>query len=283
MQGVTCSVGGSGEVRLSGTKSGGAEAFWASARDLPAGTYTLSCDGLADGISCRVRLNEPGATKFQEAPSTFTVPEGTRYEPYLRVAGGTTVDATLWPMLCEGEEARPYVPYERGGAPRNLIRGFSDLSGFSTLGRGWEQLGDGWGRVTLDNSGGTSAASTSFLSEPLDEVPDTATALLEVRSATDASVTAAAGEGDAETSQLAATGPASTSAPGELRVPLSRTGAEGATCALRSLVGAAAGKDGTAEVRISLYEGDYQGPYVPWGGSLGRTSSRRSPTGLAPA
>lgn len=224
-------------------------------------------------------------TKYQEAPSTFSVPEGTRYEPYVRVADGATADATLWPMLCEGEEERPYVPYERGGAPRNLIRGFSDLSGFSSLGRGWEQLGDGWGRVTLDNSGGTSAASASFLSEPLDEVPDTATALLEVRSATDASVTVAAGEGggDARSSQLAATGSASLSAPGELRVPLARTGAEGATCALRSLASAAAGKDGTAEVRISAYEGDYDGPYVPWGGSLGRTSSRRSPTGRATA
>lgn len=189
---------------------------------------------------------------------------------YVIVSAGKSLSCEARLSLYEGDYQGAYVPYSGGGIARNLIPGFSDTSGFVDFSDRWASLGGGWGKVTLDNSGGAGIAFAPFASAPLSEVPEAATALLEVRNLTgDVSVNAAGSKSvasDATNSQLVSDGDNTFRADGSYRVALRPTGSAKATQSVSSRAFVAAGKSGSAEVRLSLYAGDYEGPYVPYAG-----------------
>lgn len=87
---------------------------------MPAGAYTLSCEGSTAGCYAQIVLiRADGTTTYpntSNGPVTFRVADGDRLRCLLQAKKGAgKVDTVLYPMLVSGTEARPYVPYERGG------------------------------------------------------------------------------------------------------------------------------------------------------------------------
>lgn len=264
--GVTFAVGEMGEVKVSGTAAAaGVSQTVSGFAPLAAGTYTLSGGSMSDDIGVKVWVKAADKDMYPRAPSTFTVGEGATYATYVDVERGATVDKTVWPMLVAGTEAKPYVPYERGGVPRNLVAGFSDMGSFKSVAGGWQQLADGWARISLDNSAGVSTMYANFWPAALDEVPATATALLEVRGlAGDMGVYAASPGTASSMPQLDVERVELLKTDGSLRQALVASGADSPVCSIRPFAFVGAGKTGSCEARISLYEGDYEGPYLPY-------------------
>lgn len=118
VRGIDFELEGDGAVRVAGTQdgTGPVSSVYAAASALEAGTYTLSCSGLAGGVSPKLKLDVDGAaTRYVGATAegrAFDAAEGTTCTCYVEVAKGAVVDATLRPMLEVGSTAHPYVPYD---------------------------------------------------------------------------------------------------------------------------------------------------------------------------
>lgn len=126
--------------------------------------------------------------------------------------------------------------------------------------------------MELDNTSGTSDLHANFMPAKLAEVPESATLLVEVRGMSGNGLIIAASRSDStgqavSKPQLVTTGTISFSSDGVRRLPMVPNGkADAPITAAWMYAQASAGGTFTAEVRISLYEGGYAGPYLPWGG-----------------
>ena len=99
----------------------------------------------------------------------------------------------------------------------------------------------------------------------LAEVPASATLLVEVRNREGDLEVFAGGRNANFAPQLALPlGQPDAVDAGEWRKEVGPYASNGTKTALYCLARAAAGKKGSVEVRISLYEGSYAGPYLPW-------------------
>lgn len=120
--------------------------------------------------------------------------------------------------------------------------------------------------MELDNSAGSSTMYANFFTAPLADPPATGTLLLEVRGfeATGDAAIEMANYG-ASYPQLYRNGAPPARAGGEYRVALGANDrGTPIKCSTRNHATLRAGAKLTAEVRVSLYEGEYDGPYIPY-------------------
>lgn len=277
--GITINTGEDGGIAVNGRHNNASDVTaHALVKPLAPGTYTLSCLGAAPGAEPNIKVVSGSGTMYYGPGQTFTVTGESTYDCYVKVAANKDVDTVLYPMLNEGSTAKPFLPYARGGEPRNLIAGFSDFTSFANVNSAWEQLEDGWAHIELDNTSGTGTEYRNFFSRLLAKVPDTATVLLEVRNLVNPNGEPIyATSPEARESQLFdADGKTSLIAfkEGDYRSLLVPTNSATARYSLRSFACCRAGYTFSADMRISLYEGDYQGGYLPWGGGEQRLPGR---------
>lgn len=142
----------------------------------------------------------------------------------------------------------------------------------SELGTVLTQGDDGWAHLSMDNSERTSNAYLNCYARHacLENTSTKHTFLIEVRgySGSGGFVTYQQEDSTAMTQQLAYTsGNTSLAGDGEYRiVRTSKSNFTGCTCAIRLTLRLSPGATFDGDIRVSIYEGEYTGPYKPYGG-----------------
>lgn len=214
------------------------------------------CVRAADGTTSYKVVNSPKSV-------TFSADAGATYFCMVqRLNGGG--EATLWPMLAEGGDSQPYVPYA-GGAPVNLVPGFSDLASFNSVDARFSVGADGWG--VLDVAATASQLWPSLDPLALAEPPESATLLLEWRACAgfDRFVVSDDNGGNRVCQFLpAGTFSAKNPTEGSALVALRPSGKDSPKSLFYSFLGLPPNTAGHAELRVSVYAGAYDVGYLPW-------------------
>jgi hypothetical protein len=113
--GVNFTVNTDASITITGTSlSNGFIRFLLRTGSLPKGKYSFKCLGLPD--DCNANIYQVGSV-YGETEKQFTVSDESKdYSVGIDVPNGTTVDATLKPMLVFGESVGEYVPQKGGKA-----------------------------------------------------------------------------------------------------------------------------------------------------------------------
>lgn len=119
INGVTFTQNSDGSVAVKGTATSYAQYYLNGTRFNPivftvGKTYTVS--GGKDGVVVNTRKNDVSwGDSINGSAKTITFNDGDTYNFIgLYIASGTTVDTVIYPMLNEGDTAKPFVPYFSG-------------------------------------------------------------------------------------------------------------------------------------------------------------------------
>lgn len=280
--GITITQNADGTVTATGTATNTAWLWGGSSSaderfyvELPAGTYTVcgshnvAVQKLVDGTVTSIVLSSTIGS------ATFTLVEPTLIKAVAALQNGTTVvNETAWVAVYAGTSAYPYVPYGHTGLwarGANLSPFFSetpittDKGYWSTNSSWWTSVGNGWGHISRASDTLTNV-DVAVMPQSGFEVGKTYTVLLEWRNVTVSGTVDMyhTGSDDRQLSTIESTIITSGSGSSRRTTTFVHPMGAGVTRFIfwRTRIQANSSIDG--DFRLSIYEGDYTGPYLPY-------------------
>lgn len=280
--GITVTHNADGTVTATGTATntawlwgGSSSAVLAYYVELPAGTYTVcsshnvAVQKMVDGT---VTTIVPSSTV---GSATFTLTEPTLIKAVPVIPNGTTVvNEMAWVAVYAGTSAYPYVPYGHVGlwARGGNLSPFFSATPISTAGGYWAAASsywtpteDGWAHFARSSD---TQVNTDIQIMPQSgfEVGKTYTVLLEWRNVTVSGTVGMYHTGNTDRQMATIDSTQITAGSGSSRrtTMLVYPMGAGATRFIYWRVRNNAGSSIDGEFRLSIYEGDYTGPYLPY-------------------
>lgn len=114
LNGINFIDNGDGSITIKGTAT--AYCFFSMADDVALATDTYTISGYVDGVKVVVQ-NKNDNTYLR---NTFTLAENATVGIWLDISIGVSLDVTIYPMLNQGNVAKPWEPYTGGEASPNM-------------------------------------------------------------------------------------------------------------------------------------------------------------------